>query len=422
MGGSPRIVVSPGQELPGLDWAGELASLTEAWPYSGPVWLAATEKAMPALRPWHTIATRARGELALAAGYLVDAPLSADLDPRTYLGMQAPDGPGACCGADGQAAGDGCGTLGAGPFFPALLLGSPLGYRTEVAYNFWTPTLMGAITSALVPAAFEAGARSVLAPWIPGRRGNQALVDALGAAGGHAAFWGYEDFISLDAGGWDEHLAALPPKKRRRVQEDLRRTTEAGVVIGRADGPAIRPHVARIAELTSLNREKNGAGEDPSHIAALLTALLDSGADVRAYLGHAGGALVASCVTIRKNHRLHVKWPGFDYAAIGERSGVYFALVLDAPVRDAYAEGLRTVEFGAGAHQAKALRGARPRAVTTAMIVADPALARQARGWMDGFGRARHAAFGDLAAAGEDGGSPAAALVSAGAGACCGNG
>jgi hypothetical protein len=424
MGGSPRIVVSPGQELPGLDWAGELASLTEAWPYSGPTWLAATEKALPALRPWHTIATRARGELALAAGYLLDAPLSADLDPRTYLGMQAPAGRGACCGADdGQAAGDGWGALGAAPFFPALLLGSPLGYRTEVAYNFWTPTLMGAITSALVPAAFEAGARSVLAPWIPGRRGNKALVDALTAAGGHATFWGYEDFISLDAGGWDEHLAALPPKKRRRVQEDLRRTTEAGVAISRADGPAIRPHVARIAELTSLNREKNGAGEDPAHIAALLTALLDGGADVRAYLCRRDGTLVASCVTIRKNHRLHVKWPGFDYAAIGERSGVYFALVLDAPVRDAYAEGLRTVEFGAGAHQAKALRGARPRAVTTAMILADPALAQQARGWMNGFGRARRAAFGDAAAGGQDdNGSPVAGLASTAAGACCGKG
>ncbi|HEY1620232.1 MAG TPA: GNAT family N-acetyltransferase [Streptosporangiaceae bacterium] len=424
MGGSPRIVVSPGQELPGLDWAGELASLTEAWPYSGPTWLAATEKALPALRPWHTIATRARGELALAAGYLLDAPPSADLDPRTYLGGAA-SGAGACCGPQDGASDGGCGTLDPGLLFPALLLGSPLGYRTEVAYNFWTPALMGAITSALVPAAFEAGARSVLAPWIPGRRGNQALVDALTAAGGHAAFWGYEDFISLDAGGWDEHLAALPPKKRRRVQEDLRRTTEAGVAIGRADGPAIRPHVARIAELTSLNREKNGAGEDPAHIAALLTALLDGGADVRAYLGRRDGTLVASCVTIRKNHRLHVKWPGFDYAAIGERSGVYFALVLDAPVRDAYAEGLRTVEFGAGAHQAKALRGARPRAVTTAMIVADPALAQQAKGWMDGFGRARHAAFGDAGAGSQDdNGSPVAALAgtAAGAGACCGNG
>ncbi len=394
MGGSPRVVVLPGQELPDLDWPGELANLTEAWPYTGPTWLAAAEKAAPGLRPWHTVATRARGELALAAGYLLDAPSSPDHDPRTYL----------------------AGPADAGAFFPALLLGSPLGYRTEVAYNFWTPALMATMVAALVPAAFEAGARCVLAPWIPDRLGNQALVAALSAAGGHSAFWGYEDYARLAPGGWDRHLAGLPARTRRRVQEDLRRAADSGVAIDRADGAAIRPHVARIAELTSLNQEKNGASEEPGHIAAVLGSLLDSGADVRAYLGIRGGELVASCVAIRKNHRLFVKWPGFDYAALGERSGVYFALVLDAPVRDACAEGLRTVEFGAGAHRAKALRGALRREVTTAMVLADPALRPRAAGWLDGFGRARRTAFGDVPA---DGPAPSAAAAD---GACCANG
>lgn len=398
MGGSPRVVVSPGQGLPDLDWPGELARLTEAWPYVCPTWLAATEKAMPELRPWHTVATRARGELALAPGYILDSPAAADHDPRTYLGWQGPSGAQACCGArDGQAASAEAGTLDAKQFFPALLLGSPLGYRTEVSYNFWTPSLMGAIVSALVPAAFQAGARCVLAPWIPGRSGNQALVDALTTAGGFSAFWGYEDFVRLDSGGWDAYLAALPAKKRQRIQEDVRRTADAGVQIERVDGAAIRPHLSRIVELTCLNREKNGTGEEPAHIAAMLTALLDSGADVRVYLAQQHGTIVGSCVTIRKNHRLFVKWPGFDYSALGERSGVYFALVLDHPVRDACAEGLRMVDFGAGAHQAKALRGAQPRTVTTAMVLADPALREQAAARLRDFGRTRHVAFGDEA-------------------------
>ena len=384
MGGSPRVVVSPGQAMPDLDWPGELASLTSASPYLGPTWLTATEKAMPELHPWHTIATRARGELALAAGYILDSPAAAGHDPRTYLGWQTAS----------AAARD----LDAESFYPALLLGSPLGYQTEVAYNFWTPTLMKAVVSTLVPAAFEAGVRCILAPWIPGRRGNQALTDALaGMDGGLSTFWGYEHFIRLDPGGWDAHLAALPPDKHRRISGDLRRAADAGVRIERADGAAIRPHLSRIAELTCLNREENGTGEDPARIAGMLAALLDSGADVRAYLGRQNRALVASCVTIRKNHSLFVTWPGLDYDSIGERSGSYFALVLDAPVRDACAEGLRTVEFGAGDHRAKSLRGAQPRSVTTAMVLAEPSLRQQASMQMDAFGRSRHATFGDVA-------------------------
>lgn len=400
MGGSPRVVVTTGQALPDLDWPGELASLTDAWPYLGPAFLRATEQAMPELKPWHTVATRARGELALLPGYIMTSPPVVDYEPRTYLGWQAPTGEEVCCGADtNTVVSDQVDALGTEPFFPALLLGSPLGYRTEVAYNFWTRSLMSALVSALVPAAFEEGIRCVVAPWICDRRGNQDLVDAFDAAGGHSTFWGYEDFVRLDADSWEGHLAALPLKKRQRIKADVRRAESAGVRIERADGEAIRPHVARIAELTCLNREKNGAGEEPAHIAGTLGALIDAGADVRAYLGSKDGALVATCVVIRKQHRLFPKWAGFDYAAIGERSGIYFALVLDAPVRDAYAEGLRTVEFGAGAHQAKVLRGCTSRAVTTSLVLADESLRPQAAEWMDAFGATRRVAFGDAAPA-----------------------
>ncbi|MEV4937590.1 GNAT family N-acetyltransferase [Streptomyces zaomyceticus] len=395
MGGSPRVVISTGQALPDMDWTGELAGLTDSWPYLGPSWLRATEKVLPDVQPWHTLAHRARGELALLPGYILTTPPVVDHEPRTYLGWQAPSGEEVCCGAETDAARSAeVDALGTEPFFPTLLLGSPLGYRTEVAYNFWTPTLMGSIVDKLVPAAFEAGIRCIVAPWIPSRRGNDALVDALNAAGASSTFWGYEDFMSLDAPNWEGHLAALPLKKRQRIKGDVRRAEAAGVTIERVDGTDIRPYVARIAELTCLNREKNGAGEEPAHIVGILSALIDEGADVRAYLGYKDGALVATCVTIRKNHRLFPKWAGFDYAAIGERSGIYFALVLDAPVRDAYAEGLRTVEFGAGAHQAKALRGCTPREVTTSMLLSDPALRPQANAWLDAFGNSRRVAFG----------------------------
>jgi hypothetical protein len=395
MGGSPRVAVTTGQCLPDLDWPDELAQLTSSRPCLGPTWLRATENALPEIRPWHTIATRARGELALTAGYIVESPPAAGHEPRAYLGWQA--GGGEECGGtrcDSVISAE-VEALGSGPFFPVLLLGSPLGYRTEVAYNFWTPTLMAEIAGKLVPAAFDAGVRCIIAPWIPDRRGNQALVEALEHAGGHGAFWGYEDFARLDAGSWDSHLAELPLRNRQQIMAAARRCAAEDVVIERADNAAIRPHIARIAELACLSREKNCAGEEPAHIAGLLTALLGGGADVHAHLGRKDGVLVASCVTIVKDHRLFVRWAGLDHVTVGERSGIYLATVLDAPVRDAYARGLRTVEFGARTHRAKALRGCTPRTITTVMIMSDPRLRPTITAWLDAFASSRHAAFGE---------------------------
>ncbi|BCJ68077.1 GNAT family N-acetyltransferase [Polymorphospora rubra] len=321
-------------------------------------------------------------------------------------------------GGCGPSVSDEVDALGEDAFFPALLLGSPLGYRTEIGYNFWTPTLFATMVEQLVPAAFGAGIRSVVAPWVPDRPGNEALTEALDAAGGHSIFWGFEDHIPLAAASWDEHLVALPKKKRQRVVTDERRVAAAGVTMQRLDGAAIRPHIPRIAELTCLNREKNGAGENPAHIETMLAELLDAGADLRAYTGSLDGELVASCVVIRKGHRLLTKWAGFDYARLGERSGLYFPLVLNAPVRDAYREGLRQVEFGAGAHQAKVLRGCSSRRITTSLVLADAAHRERAHALLDAFGAARRVAFGDVVAP-----SPLPLLETTASGsACCSGG
>src|SRR4051794_27706959 len=219
-----------------MNWASELADLTDSSPYLGPTYLGATEKALTDAEPWHTIASRARGELALLPGYVIASPPMVDHEPRTYLGWRAPSGEEVCCGADTDSTLSAqVDALGTEPFFPTLLLGSPLGYRSEVAYNFWTPTLMSALVTALVPAAFKAGIRCIVAPWIPDRCGNEALVDALNHTGGHSTFWGYEDFMRLDAADWEAHLAALPLKKRQRIKGDVRRAEAAGVTIQRVN-------------------------------------------------------------------------------------------------------------------------------------------------------------------------------------------
>ena len=369
MGGAHRPTIHVGQRLPEITWAGEQDELTDASPYLCPVFLSAAEQVTGDLKPFHTVALRGRGELALLPGYVVDRPPAANGDPRTYPGWAPGGGTSRAAGPSGGQA-DGENATAAEAPFPCLLLGSPFGYRTEVAFNFWTPRLFGAMMTDVIRAAPEAGARSIVAPWVPDRTGNADLINALVAEGGHTARWGYEDFVSLRAASWEAHLAALPAETQQRITSDQRSAEASGVDILRLDGEQIRPHLSRIAELTCLDREKNGAGEDPARVAALLGGLLAAGADLRAYVGLASGGMVASCVLLRKQDRLYQKWVGFDHRALGEADGLYFALALEAPVRDAYTEGLRAVELGVGDHEGRKLRGCSSRVLTTALLVA----------------------------------------------------
>lgn len=429
MSGAHRVVVETGQSLPLMTWVEECQSLTDAWPYVGPTFLAATESAAPQFKPWHTIARRGRGELAMLAGYILDGEPAVDHDPRTYLGWRPEGGQQVCCGVEAcDSATFEVDSWGPQALFPCLLLGSPLGYRTEVGYNFWTRALFAEMAQQLVTAAFKQGIRSVVAPWNPARLGNADLLTALQRLGGATSFWGYEDYLPLAAPSWPAHLASLPIKTRQRIVADERRAAASGIAVRRVDGADINPHIARIAELTCLNREKNGGSESPAHIEQMMASLIQAGADLRAYLATIGDEIVGSCVVLRKEYRLLPKWAGFDYSRVGDRSGLYFALVLNAPVRDAIEEGVRSVEFGAGAHQAKQLRGCSARAVHTSLLLADPQRRPEAARLASAFGSARKAAFGEseprpmtlplaVASAGSACCSPAAAAEASTA--CC---
>ncbi|GGN64790.1 hypothetical protein GCM10012285_67120 [Streptomyces kronopolitis] len=72
--------------------------------------------------------------------------------------------------------------------------------------------------------------------------------------------------------------------------------------------------------------------------------LVDGGADARACLAYKDDQ-VRRCLGDRPPQpRPFVKWASFNHQALGEHSGVYLAIFLDHPLRDAYAEGVATVE------------------------------------------------------------------------------
>lgn len=369
--------------------------IRDPWPYLMPAWLKGTEDALPEVKTWHTVANNAAGEVAFLPGFVFDSPSLVDADPRVYLGWQPSSGESACCGATSCCTDSSqVDVLGEQQFFPALLLGSPLGYRSEAPSSTADPLLVADLIDQLVPAALDAGIRSIVAPWIADRPDNNALLISLRANGAGISFWGEDHYLSVQHDSYETYLAALTSRRRSRVRQDHDRAAASGVRIVRRDRDELLPYLDRIAELTGLNRQKYDGGEGPEQIKALLRALVEEGADVRGYLGEKDGSVVASVLTIRQGDRLFLKWAGFDYAAIGERSGLYFALVMDAPFRDAHLEGLGSVEFGPGADEAKRLRGCSQRTIQSALLVADTSIRDQVATWQAAFGAERRTALG----------------------------
>ncbi|GAA3060799.1 hypothetical protein GCM10017562_27270 [Streptomyces roseofulvus] len=380
---------------------GGVPQATDPTPYAQVDWLRATEASLQGAKAWHTVADRGEGDIAFLPGYVFDVDPIVDADPRTLLGWQPKDGTSACCSATTsccESATDAVEALGTDAFFPSLLLGSPLGYRSEATASVEDPLLVADLVDRVVPAAMEAGIRSITAPWLHDSAYSDVLALALQAYGGDIAFHGENNLLDLQHDSYDAYLASLPSRKRRRVKEDRERADDSGTRIERKDREELRPLIGRITELVTQNRQKYEGGEDEAHIGALLTALVEGGADIRAYLVHKDDAVVAASVMVRRGKRLFVKWAGFDYEALGERSGVYFEIALDRPLRDAFAEGITAIEAGPGADEAKRLRGFRPGQIRSVVLVADSTLRPKVAELHAAYGQARRETLG---AAGE---------------------
>ncbi|WP_031006033.1 GNAT family N-acetyltransferase [Streptomyces sp. NRRL F-5727] len=379
---------------------GGIPQATDPTPYAQVDWLTATEESLKGAKAWHTVADRGEGDVAFLPGYVFDVDPIVDADPRTLLGWQPKDGTAACCSATSsccESATDTVEALGSDAFFPSLLLGSPLGYRSEATASVEDPLLVADLVDHIVPAAIEAGIRSITAPWLHNSAYSDVLALALQAYGGDIAFHGENNLLDLQHDSYDAYLASLPARKRRRVKEDRERADNSGTRIERKDGEELRPLIGRITELVTHNRQKYEGGEDEAHIGALLTSLVEGGADIRAYLVHKDDAVVAASVMVRRGKRLFVKWAGFDYEALGERSGVYFEIALDRPLRDAFAEGVTAIEAGPGADEAKRLRGFRPGQIRSVVLVADAALRPKVAELHAAYGQARREALGSTA-------------------------
>jgi len=322
MSGSRRVVVQTGRPLPPLSWQDEVREVPHVWPQLAPQWLAAASAAVDRWTPWHTVAERGRGEWALLPGFVLAEPESLSID----LGSHHID----------ESA------------FPVLVLGSPLGRCSDVAYSFWTPRLYESMLRAVVADAGGVGVRSVLAPWVPDRQGSDALTHAMVDAGARA----------VSGGRWAHAAPPTDPPSDVDVHKDGDITT--------FDSPNLHHVLPQLCELIAAHR--GAAAGRPQAVHTLLERLAAADVDLCGAIAYRDGHPVAAGVAVHKSHHLFVPFLGApDH---NERDACLRAILADRFSRTD-SPALRSIELSAPLDDSTVLPGARPRDLTTALLVLD---------------------------------------------------
>jgi predicted N-acyltransferase len=363
--------------MPGLTYQWEQTAAPDSSPSAGPMWLRVFEQRNPTVAARHLLATRGEGELALLPGYLLERPGHPDLDPRTYLGWRPVSGEAVCCDSASFGTDQQSGLvdqLDPDQFFPALLLGSPTGYKTEIVHSFWQADLAQRLLEAAVEQARREGVQTIYAPWVADHASGAAIARALEKAGAVPSFWAFEDYFPLDHGSYQAHLATMKSARRYRHRKDLEAADALGLTVRPLQDGELDRHLGRIGQLSAGNRHKYGVDVTAEEAPAVIGELRRAGVGVLVTGALLDGELVGCCVTFVKGDRVYAKYSGVAEDLLGARSGAYFTVVLHAVIDAAYRRGYKGVEFGVGSHQAKVLRGCASRTVTSYTLPTDPAM------------------------------------------------
>jgi uncharacterized protein len=368
------VTVEDAAALAGLTYAWETESAPDPSPMAGPTWLRASDGIDPRMPPHKYLLTRpGNGDLAALPLHVVQAAVTPDADPRSYFGYfggttEANAGQ-VCCGSQqASPAAQVLAGLEATEVFPALVLGSLPGYKTEILHSYWTPALAAELLNAAVDYARTHGIATIVAPFVADRGSGKALGRELRRRGAVASFWAVEDYLPLRHGSLEAYVAAMRHRDRYRYREDTGAVATLGLDVRTLTTAELREHLDRIGTLEAATRRRYGQDVADTEAPQILARLLGLGVPLAAVGGFRDGQLVACCVSLEKGDRLYAKYAGFDYDALGTRSGVYFAVVMYGTLAAAYDRKAHVVEYGIGGHRAKALRGCQPRDVTSYLL------------------------------------------------------
>jgi hypothetical protein len=357
-----------------LDFTWECEAAPSASPFAGPLWAAAVRGTSPQPEPIQWATARVGGAAGALAFQVIERPVSADTDPRSYFGWRPAALEGGCCGTplSDDLAPD-LESLAPDDLFPMLLLGSLAGFQSEVLH----PRPTAQVANALIGTAMDATrprARSVLAPWVSTRPGGVALAEALEQRRSVTTFWAVEDHLELPHGSFADHLAALNYRARYRARQDMAVYERTGLERATVVGPELKALAEPMSRLVAANKARHGMASRAHELPQAIDTVVSAGVPVVATTASKDGELVACCVSIAKDGRLYAKYAGFDYERVGTRSGLYPAVVLWATVEAAYELGCRAVEFGVGAHEAKRIRGCASRELVSHLVVHNPSV------------------------------------------------
>ena len=147
------ITVEDAAALAGLTYTWEVESAPDASPMAGPARLRANDGIDPRIPPCRYLLARpSQGQLAALPMHAVHSPTTPYADPRSYFGGTAEITAGqVCCGSQQSfPAAQTLARLGTADVFPALVLGSLPGYKTEILHSYWTPELAADLVDAAI--------------------------------------------------------------------------------------------------------------------------------------------------------------------------------------------------------------------------------------------------------------------------------
>jgi hypothetical protein len=365
------ITVKDASALTGLAYDWEIRSAPDASPAIGPAWLQATDGIDPRIPPCQYLLTRpSQDHLAALPMHVAVTPATPDADPRSYFGgtTETPTQQ-VCCGSrETSPAADILTGLKTTDVFPALVLGSLPGYRTEILHTYWTPDLAADFVDAAIAHARAHNITTIVAPWVADKGSGKALARELQRRGAAASFWAVEDYLPLRQESLQAHLAAGRNRDRYRYQQDMKTAASIGLTVRPLTTAELCGNLSWIGAMAAANRRRYGYDITETHIPTVLTRLLELGVPLLAVGGFQDDRLVACCVSIEKGDRVYAKYAGFDYSTLGTRSGAHFAVVMYGTLAAAYERKARAIEYGIGVHRAKALRGCQPRDVTSYLL------------------------------------------------------
>ena len=231
----------------------------------------------------------------------------------------------------------------AGPYQPAallddpaaagyLLLGARSGFHNVVVAGGTSTQDRSATVRALLAAATrharEVGADGLVWPYLAGPSAAD-LAEVLGP--GTAQLVPGPDVAVFDvAASWDEHVAALPSRRRRRFRRENQEFDDTGLQIVLRD----RIDPGWLARLVCALDRKYGLRTTPAGVADLIDRIQSSGLEIVCFVCVDGaGSPIAASLAVVRGERMWPRLIGIDRDRTGT-APVYFQLAFYAPIRE----------------------------------------------------------------------------------------